>query len=120
MSSRHDERGHSIDPDNRLLWRAHRRRVDPETFRDAMLLASGTLDVRPIDSTVDYLGDQATSVGANKVRRRTDFACRSVYLPVIRNDLPELFDVFDFANPQATTGMRPGHDRWYSRVIRPQ
>jgi hypothetical protein len=107
ISSQHHELGHSIDPDNRLLWRAHRRRMDPETFRDAMLLASGTLDRQPTDSTVDYLGDQATSVGANKVRRRTDFPCRSVYLPVIRNDLPELFDVFDFAIPQATTGMRP-------------
>ncbi|MEO1979049.1 MAG: DUF1553 domain-containing protein, partial [Fuerstiella sp.] len=25
----------------------------------------------------------------------------------IRNDLPELFDVFDFADPHAATGMRP-------------
>ncbi len=107
MSSQHDEAGYAIDPDNRLLWRANRRRVDPETLRDAMLLAAGTLDLTPVDSTVSYLGDQATAVGANKVRRRTDFPCRSVYLPVIRNDLPELFDVFDFANPQATTGLRP-------------
>ncbi len=106
MSSRHDDEAHSIDPDNQLLWRAHRRRMDPETFRDAMLQASGTLDFGHVDSTVDYLGDQATAVGANKNRRRTDFPCRSVYLPVIRNDLPELFDVFDFADPQATTGMR--------------
>ena len=30
-----------------------------------------------------------------------------MYLPVIRNDLPELFDAFDFADPQCTTGMRP-------------
>jgi hypothetical protein len=29
-----------------------------------------------------------------------------VYLPVIRNDLPELFDVFGFADPHATTGAR--------------
>jgi hypothetical protein len=41
------------------------------------------------------------------VRRRTDFNCRSVFLPVIRNDLPELFDVFDFANPHISTGERP-------------
>jgi len=106
ISSHHDEASHGIDPDNRLLWRANRRRVDPETLRDAMLLAADSLDFRPMNSTVSYLGDQATGVGANKVRRRTDFPCRSVYLPVIRNDLPELFDVFDFANPQATTGMR--------------
>jgi hypothetical protein len=46
-------------------------------------------------------------VGDNAVRRRTDFNCRSVYLPIIRNDLPELFDVFDFANPHISTGNRP-------------
>ncbi|HIE97606.1 MAG TPA: DUF1549 domain-containing protein [Planctomycetes bacterium] len=107
MSSLHDEASHAVDPENRLLWRAHRRRLTPEALRDAMLLAAGTLDVTPMDSTVSYLGDQATAVGDNKNRRRTDFPCRSVYLPVIRNDLPELFDVFDFADPHAATGMRP-------------
>jgi hypothetical protein len=60
-----------------------------------------------MESSVWYLGDQATAVGANKNRRRTDFPCRSLYLPVIRNDLPEIFDVFDFADPHAATGMRP-------------
>jgi mono/diheme cytochrome c family protein len=107
LSSQMDSVGHERDPDNRLLWRAHRRRLDPESLRDAMLTATGTLDLNPVESTVSYLGDQATAVGANPVRRRTDFTCRSVYLPVIRNDLPELFDVFDFANPHLTTGARP-------------
>jgi hypothetical protein len=107
MSSQHDDAYHAIDPDNRLLWRGHRRRLAPESLRDAMLAAAGTLDLKPLNSTVYYLGDQATAVGANKNRRRTDFPCRSVYLPVIRNDLPELFDAFDFADPHATTGMRP-------------
>jgi hypothetical protein len=60
-----------------------------------------------MDSTVWYLDDQATAVGGNKNRRRTDFSCRSVYLPVIRNDLPEIFDALDFTNPHSTTGMRP-------------
>jgi hypothetical protein len=72
-----------------------------------MLWAAGTVDLAPVNSTVSYLGDQATAVGKNEVRRRTDFNCRSVYLPVIRNDLPELFDVFDFANPHIATGERP-------------
>ena len=71
-----------------------------------MLSAANQLDLRPMDSSVYYLGDQATAVGENKVRRRIDFPCRSVYLPVIRNDLPELFRVFDFANPHETTGAR--------------
>jgi Protein of unknown function (DUF1553) len=105
--SSHSNAGDAVDPDNRLLWRASRRRLEPEALRDAMLTAADQLDLAPRESTVSYLGDQATAVGDNKVRRRTDFPCRSVYLPVIRNDLPELFDVFDFANPHASTGMRP-------------
>jgi hypothetical protein len=60
-----------------------------------------------MQSSVWYLGDQATAVGDNKNRRRTDFPNRSLYLPAIRNDLPEIFDVFDFADPHATTGARP-------------
>ncbi len=107
LSSRHDDAAHAIDPANRLLWRAHRRRLEPEVLRDAMLTAAGTLDRKSMESTVAYLGDQATAVGANKNRRRTDYLCRSLYLPIIRNDLPELLDVFDFADPHRTTGARP-------------
>ena len=106
MTSAHDKAGHAIDPENRLLWRAHRRRLEPEALRDAMLAAAGQLDLTPMESSVWYLGDQATAVGKNEVRRRTDFHCRSVYLPVVRNDLPELFEVFDFADPHTTTGAR--------------
>jgi hypothetical protein len=107
LSSRHAPDGYARDPENRLLWHAHRRRLDPESLRDAMLAIAGQLDLTPRESTVWYLNDQATAVGANEVRRRTDFPCRSVYLPVIRNDLPELFEVFDFADPHVTTGARP-------------
>jgi hypothetical protein len=107
LSSDHNEKAHAVDPDNTLLWRANRRRLDPEALRDSILLAAGQLDLSPMKSSVSYLGDQATAVGKNEVRRRTDFPNRSVYLPVIRNDLPELFEVFDFADPHATTGGRP-------------
>ena len=95
------------DPDNRWLWKGNRRRLDPESLRDAILLLAGQLDLARVDSTVAYLGDQATAVGDNKNRRRTDFYCRSIYLPVIRNDLPEVFAAFDFANPHTITGARP-------------
>lgn len=107
LSSQHVSTNVDQDPDNQWLWRANRRRLDPESLRDSMLTAAGTLDLNSVESTVAYLGDQATAVGANPVRRRTDFPCRSVYLPVIRNDLPELFDVFDFADPHLATGARP-------------
>ncbi|MCA9130178.1 MAG: PSD1 domain-containing protein [Planctomycetales bacterium] len=107
LSSTYNAEYDQLDPDNRLYWRANRIRLDPESMRDAMLFAAGHLDNAQYLSTVDYLGDQATAVGANKVRRRTDFRCRSVYLPVIRNDLPEIFEAFDFADPHRTTGERP-------------
>jgi hypothetical protein len=106
MSSQHDDPAYALDPENRLLWRSHRRRLEPEALRDAMMSIAAILDLAPMGSSVSYLGDQATAVGDNKVRRRTDFPCRSVYLPVIRNDLPELFEVFDFTDPHTTTGMR--------------
>ena len=107
LSTEHAILGFEIDPDNRLYWRAHRRRVEPEVLRDAMLSVAGELDLNPMKSSVWYLGDQATAVGANKNRRRTDFSARSLYLPMIRNDLPELFEAFDFADPHAATGARP-------------
>lgn len=94
------------DPENITYWRYNRRRLDPETFRDSTLSVAGMLDTITYPSTVNYLGDQATAVGENKIRRRTDFPCRSVYLPVIRNDLPELFEILDFTDPQVATGMR--------------
>ena len=107
LSSHYEPANSDKDPENILLWRATRRRLDPESLRDAMLAAAGTLELSPMESTVSYLGDQATAVGSNPVRRKTDYNCRSVYLPVIRNDLPEIFEAFDFTNPHTTTGARP-------------
>ncbi len=34
----------SVDPDNNLLWRANRQRLDSEALRDAMLAVTGTLN----------------------------------------------------------------------------
>jgi hypothetical protein len=106
LSTQHNETNYAVDPDNIFLWRYNRRRIDPEAFRDTTLQLAGILDSNVYLSTVNYLGDQATAVGPNTVRRRTDFPCRSVYLPVIRNDLPEIFEILDFADPQVATGMR--------------
>ena len=35
---------YEADPDNRLLWRAHRRRIEAEALHDAMLAVSGELN----------------------------------------------------------------------------
>src|SRR5262249_17243427 len=48
-----------VDPDNRLLWRTNRRRLDLETMRDTLLAISGRLDLtlygRPVDVAQDRL-----------------------------------------------------------------
>jgi hypothetical protein len=44
QACRHDPAAAARDADNRLLWRANRRKLDAESLRDAVLLASGRLD----------------------------------------------------------------------------
>src|SRR5207302_1411248 len=44
QSGQSDERAAKLDPNNRLLWRFPRRRLDAESLRDAMLAVSGRLD----------------------------------------------------------------------------
>ena len=40
----HDEHAMDVDPDNALLWRFHRRRLEAEAVRDAVLAVSGRLN----------------------------------------------------------------------------
>ena len=46
QSSAHNEAAFRADPDNRLLWRMPKRRLEAEAIRDAMLQVSGALDRR--------------------------------------------------------------------------
>jgi hypothetical protein len=100
LSTAADARNLAVDPENRLLWRMNHRRLDAECIRDAMLVASGQLasasggpTYKPgMDSDFGYKNDNAS--------------LPSVYLPVFRNALPELFEAFDFADPSVSTGRR--------------
>lgn len=100
-----------VDPENRLLWRISKRRIEAEAMRDAMLSISGELDLnRPDGSLVGRtIGDRPISlVGLDKrLPRDLDGAVhRSVYLPVLRDRLPDVLEVFDFAQPSLVTGKR--------------
>jgi cytochrome c553 len=99
------------DPENALLWRMPKRRLEAEAIRDAMLFVSGELDVSRTDGSLvaTVIGDRPISlIGLNKnLPRDLDGASyRSVYLPVIRDRLPGVLEIFDFAEPSLVTGQR--------------
>jgi hypothetical protein len=111
QSSQFDADAFRTDPENRLLWRMPKRKLEAEAMRDAMLAVTGELDYqRPVGSLVGrIIGDRPISlVGLDKrLPRDLDGAKhRSIYLPVMRDRLPDVLDVFDFAEPSLVTGRR--------------
>ena len=94
------------DPDNRLLWRMERRRMDADAFRDNILLVSGTLDDRMGGSLLmtrnhDYVTNDQSANGAVY-----DSPRRSLYLPIIRNALYDMFQAFDMGDPSMVNAVR--------------
>ncbi len=111
QASTYREDAFRTDPENRWLWRASKRRLEAEAIRDAMLSASGELDsTRPAGSLIaKTIGDRPISLIGLDTRLPTDLdgsRHRSIYLPVIRDRLPDVLDLFDFAEPSLVTGDR--------------
>ena len=92
MSSATNKKNDEIDPDDRLLWRMPRQRLDIEAWRDSMLLAAGKLDLT--------LGGPSQSLSSPDNNRRTFYAA------VSRHDLDSMLRLFDFPDPNATTDAR--------------
>ena len=93
-------------PRTRLLWRMNRRRLEVEAWRDAMLAVSGRLD--------PTVGGPSRSLDDPENRRRTFYAA------VSRHDLDPLLRLFDFPDPNITSGERTRHDRAAAAALRPQ
>ncbi len=87
------------DPENRLCWRANRRRLDAECLRDTLLFVSGQLSEER--GGPSFQPTQSADYGFQLAAPR-----RSVYVPAFRNALPEIFEVFDFADPSMVVGVR--------------
>ncbi len=106
MSCDEDPKAMLADPDNRLIWRMNRLRLDAEPFRDSILTVAGQLDMKMGGSLMtsgdnDYVtNDQSGNAGQYTSPRR------SVYLPVIRNALFDMFQAFDFGDPSAPHALR--------------
>ena len=99
LSSQNDPDLASVDPDNRLLWRMNRKRLRAEDFRDTLLFVGGSLDT-------DFGGPNITKGTGSEYGYQFKSTRRSVYVPVFRNRLPEIFEVFDFADPNIQRGKR--------------
>jgi cytochrome c553 len=82
-----------VDPENRLLWRMNRKRLEFEGLRDSLLYVTGELDTAMAGRPVDL-------DGASPSLRR------SIYGFIDRQNLPGFFRIFDFANPDTSTSLR--------------
>lgn len=104
-----NDRGMSVDPENRLLWRAPRRRLDGEAIRDAMLAVSGRLDQRmggpsvyppiPAEATASKTAWPADSDPQDAERK-------SIYIFVKRNLRFPFFQLFDVPDTNETCARR--------------
>lgn len=89
----------ALDPENRLLAGFPRRRLEAEELRDALLAVGGLLDRTRGGSLLstrngDYVTNDQSQDAARYASPR-----RSLYLPIVRNALYDLFSTFDYVDP---------------------
>ena len=99
MASDPNADGLKADAENRLLWRMNRQRLEAEALRDTILMVSGQLDRALMGNTIKKGTIAEREYVFDDVRR-------SVYTPIFRNRLHELFEVFDFPDPNMVYGKR--------------
>ena len=111
-----NSRADTIDPENKLLWRFPRRRLEAEPLRDSILAVSGGLDKTLYGQFKDWYSPYADVVDEGRglialAKTSSEMAAydsgrRSIYLPVSRNQLYEMFSLFDYSDPSAVMADR--------------
>ena len=106
MSTQADAKAALADPDNKMLSHFTRRRLEAEPFRDSLLFVAGKLDLKQGGSLLttrnnDYVtNDQSGNAAQYNAPRR------SIYLPIIRNALFDMFQAFDMGDPSMVNARR--------------
>lgn len=102
------------DPENRLLHHFPMRRLQAEEIRDALLSVAGQIDLHMGGKTVPLRNRQFVFNHTSKDATKYDSTRRALYLPIIRNNLYDLFQQFDYPDPAVSTGQRN------STIVSPQ
>ncbi len=94
------------DPENRLYGRADVRRLEAEEVRDALLASSGHLD-RTVGGSLLKVKNRAYFFDHTS-KDLTDYTSdrRSLYLPVVRNNVYDLFQLLDYPDAAIPSGDR--------------
>jgi len=106
MRAAYDAEAAEADPDNRLLWRMNRRRLEAEAVRDSLLFVSESLDTTLGGSLLHSKPREYVTGTASVNSTDYDTARRSLYLPVVRSAVYEALQAFDFAEPTVIQGDR--------------
>lgn len=100
------------DPENKLLWRFNRRRLEAEQIRDAILAVSGTINLKQGGPSVMVPIDRGLVNTLYKPSQwappkdPTEYTRRSVYLIVKRNLRLPFMEVFDAPDAQVSCARR--------------
>lgn len=106
QSSRFSQASYDRDPNNQLFWRSDVRRLQAESIRDAILAVSGQLDRSMGGSILNVENRGYIFDHTSNDRTSYDSTRRSVYLPVIRNNLYDPFALFDYTAADVPNGDR--------------
>ena len=96
LDSRSDRANAEIDPDNTMVWHMSKLRLDAEAIRDGMLSISDALDrSAPKTSPVAKAGEGPSQFLVRLNFREFDGRTRyrSVYMPILRDQLPEVLSL---------------------------
>jgi hypothetical protein len=106
LASSHDARNFEADPDNTLVWRMSKKRLEAEAIRDAVLCASGRLALEPPVGSAVALAGEGLAGPNRRFNQDSQDMHRSIYLAVVRDQVPDSLALFDFADPSLVTGGR--------------
>lgn len=94
------------DAGNKLHWRMNARRLEFEPLRDTLLHLAGRLDLdRPDGTQVAGIGGKGRT-GIVRSLLTLEDPLRTIYLPVVRDGVPDLYGTFDFPGPTQIKGQR--------------